>query len=122
MNKEELYEVVAKLGVLQAVKLGAFDSQQSSINKDILSWAYGSLFRLNSSVRDVNGAIVSANITWPDGTPGVFTTDVASSTYPGAIDSWHATYISSPVKTITQPLVSRDLNGAVTSQPEITVV
>lgn len=88
----------------------------------LLSWAYGNMFQLVSSTRDPNGAIVTANIIWPDGISGVFTTDVASTAFPGAIDAWHATYVASPSKLITQPAVTRDLNGAVTSQPAITVV
>lgn len=89
---------------------------------NLFSWAYGSLFQVSSATRDTNGAIVTANITWPDGIRGVFTTDVASVSFPGAIDAWHATYLSTPSKTITQLAVTRDINGAVIAQPAITIV
>lgn len=89
---------------------------------NLLTWAYTSAFQLVSATRDVNEAIVSANIVWPDGITGVFTTDVASISFPGAIDAWHATYLGSPVKTITQAAVTRDVSGAVTVQPAITIV
>ena len=88
----------------------------------LLGWAYGSLFQLVSATRDINEAIVTANIVWPDGVAGVFTTDVASVSFPGAIDAWHATYAGSPAKTITQPTVTRDAAGAVIAQPAITIV
>lgn len=85
------------------------------------TWAYGQVFRLVSAARDANEAITTANIVWPDGVAGVFTTDVASSAFPGAIDAWHATYDSTPFRTVTQPAVTRDANGAVTAQPAITI-
>jgi hypothetical protein len=87
----------------------------------LLSWAYTQSFRLVSSTRDSNGAIISASIIWPDDVAGVFTTDVASVTFPGAIDAWHATYLATTTKTITQPAVTRDVSGAVTAQPAIII-
>jgi len=89
----------------------------------LMSWALTQAFQVVSMAtpRDANGAITSANIKWPDGVTGVFTTDVASTTFPGAIDAWHATYAGSPVKLITQTAVTRDANGAVIAQPAITI-
>ncbi|NOV28004.1 hypothetical protein E5S69_31455 [Cupriavidus necator] len=87
----------------------------------LLSWAQVQNFQLVSATRDANGAITTASIKWPDGTSGVFTTDVASTAFPGAIDAWHATYAGTPAKTVTQPAVTRDSNGAVTVQPAITI-
>lgn len=95
-----------------------------SVGKQIallLSWAYNQTFQLVSGARDSNGALTSATIKWPDGINGVFTTDVASTAFPGAIDAWHATYLGTTTKTVTQPLVTRDANGAVTVQPAITI-
>lgn len=92
--------------------------QQSAL----LQWAYAQTFRLVSATRDTNEAIVTASIIWPDGSTGTFTTDVASTSFPGAIDAWHATYVNNGVtKTVTQPAVTRDTNGAVTAQPAITI-
>lgn len=86
-------------------------------------WAYTTAFQLVSAERDSNGAIVTASIVWPDSATGAFTTDVASVDFPGAIDAWHATYVLGDVnKTVTQPAVTRDANGAVTAQPAITIV
>lgn len=118
MDNNERYSIISKFGPAKAAMLGVYSSTTTA---DILSWAYGSLFRLVSSTRDVNDAIVTANIVWPDGITGVFTTDVASVEFPGAIDAWHATYTSVPAKIITQPVVTRDVSGAVTAQPEIVI-
>lgn len=97
-------------------------STKTDKSVSLLSWAYSSSFQLVSATRDVNEAIITADIVWPDGVTGVFTTDVASTAFPGAIDAWHATYIGSPTKTITQTTVTRDAAGAVTAQPAITIL
>lgn len=87
----------------------------------LASWANAQNFQLVSAIRDANSAIVTASIVWPDGISGVFTTDVASTAFPGAIDAWHATYLGSPTRVIAQTAVTRDANGAVTAQPAITI-
>jgi hypothetical protein len=104
-------------------RTAALSTQMASANSSTLSgWAYTQTFQLVSATRDANSAIISASIVWPDGITGVFTTDVASVEFPGAIDAWHATYAGTPAKLITQPAVTRDVNGAVTAQPAITIV
>lgn len=87
----------------------------------LLTWAYTQTFQLVSATRNADGAITTASITWPDGVSGVFTSDTLSTDFPGAIDAWHATYLGATTKTVTQPLVTRDANGAVTVQPAITI-
>jgi hypothetical protein len=67
--------------------------------------------------RDSNGAATSATVTWPDGTTGAYT-GTASASFPGAVDSYTITY---GTLTYTQPTVTRDSTGAVTSRPAITV-
>jgi len=95
---------------------------QSPLTQRLLQWAYTSAFQLVSATRDANEAIVTASIVWPDSATGTFTTDVASTAFPGAIDAWHATYaLGSVAKTVTQAAVTRDANGAVTAQPAITI-
>jgi hypothetical protein len=78
---------------------------------------------LASAARDANEAIVLSPIVWPDGSTGTFTTDTASTAFPGAIDAYHVTYVpaSGPTKTITQTAVTRDTGGAVTAQPALVV-
>ena len=59
---------------------------------------------------------------WPDGTPGTYTADTLSSTFPGAVDAYHITYGSPVTKTFTQPAITRDpATGATTNVPAITV-
>lgn len=88
----------------------------------LLTWANVQNFRLVSASRDSNGAIITAEIIWPDGILGVFTTLTPSVEFPGAIDSWQATYLGTIPKVLTQPAVTRDDNGAVVGQPAITIV
>lgn len=93
----------------------------AGVQYNLETWANAQTFQLVSATRDANSAIISANIVWPDGTAGVFTTDVASVDFPGAIDAWHATYATVVPKLITQTAVTRDANGAVTAQPAIII-
>jgi hypothetical protein len=104
------------------VELAQFIKGEPGIQYNLQTWAYTQTFQLVSATRDANSAIISASIVWPDGVTGVFTTDIASVAFPGAIDAWHATYAGTPAKLITQPSVTRDVNGAVTAQPAITIV
>lgn len=118
--------VIPEVGVGYIFAVRSLAEQINNINSEsattsLLSWAYGSLFQVNTATRDSNSAIITANITWPDGVSGVFTTDVASTAFPGAIDAWHATYAGTPTKTITQTTVTRDSAGAVVIQPAIVI-
>jgi hypothetical protein len=117
MTKDDLYKLIVTVGPAKAALYGAFDGEGGSGNS-LLSWAYANTFRLVSATRDDNGAIITASIVWPDDVTGTFTTDVASTAFPGAIDAWHATYGG---QTVTQLAVTRDNNGAVIAQPAITI-
>mgnify|MGYP000952076949 CR=1 FL=1 len=92
----------------------------SLIASSLKAWAYSESFALISATRNADNVITSANIKWPDGTSGVFTSTTINSTF-NTIDAWSATYLGSTTKTITQSAVTRNLNGAVTAQPEITI-
>jgi hypothetical protein len=87
-------------------------------------WTLTQAFQVVSASRDSNSAITTASVVWPDGAPGTLTTDTASTAFPGSIDAFHVTYVyGSPTttRTITQPAVTRDANGAVSAQPALTV-
>lgn len=71
--------------------------------------------------RDANGAATSAGVVWPDGTSGTYTATTVSVVFPGAVDAYTVTYAGSPTRTVTQPALTRDSNGAVTSRPAMTV-
>jgi len=89
-------------------------------NGTIKDWAYSESFAVISATRNANNVITSANIKWPDGVSGVFTTDTINATH-NTIDAWHATYVGTTTKTVTQTAVTRNADGAVTAQPEITI-
>lgn len=73
-----------------------------------------------SITRDSNGAPTSAQVKWPDGVSGTYS-GAASVTWPGSINSYTITRVGTPTKTFTQPTVTRDSNGAITTRPAITV-
>lgn len=69
--------------------------------------------------RDSNGVPTSFAVTWPDGSAGEFTT-TANDGSSGAINAYTITHADSG-KTVTQPEMTRDANGAVSSKPALTV-
>ncbi len=87
------------------------------------SWLIANLasVTMTSTVRNGFNAPTSGTVVWPDGTPGVYTADVLSTPHPGAVDGYHITYLGSPTKTVTQPPVTRNVFGSITSQPAIVV-
>lgn len=78
------------------------------------------LIRATTITRDSNEAATGASVVWPDGTTGTYT-GTASATTPGAIDSYTVTYAGSPTKTVTQPAMTRNAAGSVTTRPAMTV-
>lgn len=70
--------------------------------------------------RDTYGAPTAAAVTWPDGTAGVYT-GIASTSAPGAVDSYTVTWAGTTTRTVAQPAVTRDASGVVVSRPARTV-
>ena len=75
---------------------------------------------LTATPRDANGAATSAGVVWPDGATGTYT-GTASTAVAGAVDSYTVTWVGSTTKTVTQPTVTRNASGAVTTRPAMTV-
>jgi hypothetical protein len=69
---------------------------------------------------DGNGAPISAVVEWPDGVPGVFSGS-PSPDFPGALDGWTVTRVGAPTVTFTQPTVTRNGSGHITSRPPMTI-
>jgi hypothetical protein len=98
---------------------GTLEDQSDLLTILLTEWGLNQAFTVSSVTRDGNNVVTSASIVWPDGTLGVFTTDAIDAT--NAINAWHATYLGTTTKTITQAAVTRDANGAVTVQPALTI-
>lgn len=89
---------------------------------NLIAWATVPVFTLlKGDERDANGALIRADIQWPDKVLGEFITDTFSTDFPGAVDAWHATYLSTPPLTITQSAYTRNAMGAVTIQPPLII-
>jgi hypothetical protein len=73
---------------------------------------------ISGDVTRVNGFVTSAEVVWPDGSPGIFTPTYDTS---GAVESYTITYGSPVTKTFAQPTIIRDASGAVTTIPQIVV-
>jgi len=87
--------------------------KQAAKNPDLLI--------VGNIARDANQAVTSADVLWPDATPGVFTADAISTAFPGAVDGYHITYGNPATKTFTQPAITRNAAGAATTVPQIVV-
>jgi len=89
-------------------------------NNDVLRmWTLASAFSITTATRDSDGVITTASVLWPDGSAGTFTRTTKSSTFL-TVDAYTVTHTDSG-KTATQADVTRDANGNVTAQPEITI-
>lgn len=94
------------------------------LNTQLIAWVLAGAWRIAGGTSyDVNGTLSTASIVWPDGSTGTFTLDVASMAFPGAIDAYHVTYVSTTgaIKTVTQPAVTRDGGSNITVQPALTI-
>jgi hypothetical protein len=82
-----------------------------------LAWAANpDVLVFGTLTRNGNGVVTSATVTWPDGVTGTYTATV-DGTY-GTVVSYVITYGST---TYTQPTMTLDANGFVTTRPAITV-
>lgn len=88
----------------------------------LTGWVMTQAFQLVTSTRNADEALVTGTIVWPDGATGVFTATELSTAFPGAVDAYTVTYVSGDLNyTVTQPAVTRNASGSVTSQPAITI-
>ena len=72
--------------------------------------------------RGTDGQVTECAIRWPDGTPGEYTGRASNAT-PGAVDSFEVTYRphGRSVRLVTQPPVTRNVDGAVVERPGLIV-
>lgn len=100
--------------------------QYLNIRTLLRSWApkytptelvYGSVEFLVINYDD-DGAIASAEVRWPDGSPGVFVTTYVSPS--GQIDSWSVTHDVTG-KTVYQRKLTRDEDERVTAKPPLLI-
>lgn len=98
------------------------DQLNAGVTSALRGWSAAESFTLTSATRNSDGAVTSATIKWPDGATGTYTADMLSTDFPGATDGWHATHVlAGATLTVTQPTVTRDADGAITAQPDITI-
>lgn len=98
-----------------------FDVSDSGFLPRLIGWVKGGALALSNVVRDGHGALLSANVVWPDGTSGVYTTDAVSPVFPGRVDAYHVTWVTIiETVTLTQAAVTRDAMGNIVTCPPIT--
>jgi len=98
---------------------GAVSNAVSMTDSNLLQCVAAEGFQLLTIQRDSNSVATNATVRWPDGTGGVFTASSVNTNWQ-AIDAFTITYTNRS-RTITQSAVSRDVNGAVTNKPALTI-
>lgn len=76
-------------------------------------------YEITSLTRDADGVPVSGVVVWYDGSAGVLTVTDTHSTHL-TVDGYTVTHATSG-KTVTQPAVTRDSTGRITTIPQKTV-
>lgn len=107
----------------------------SGLPNHVLNFSYDPRFSIYSNLaanpelltfsniqRDNNLAITIADVTWPDGAEGVYSSITTSTSWPSEVDSYEITYHSWPMTTFTQPAVTRDpATGDVVYKPKVII-
>lgn len=83
------------------------------------AWTEAGAYELTAITYDSNGVVTTATVKWPDGSAGILTATTKNSTWL-AVDAYTISHTDSG-KTVTQAMVTRDGNGAVTVKPPLTV-
>lgn len=107
--------------IISAVTPGAIPGAVPEITTSarLIEMAAAEAYQLTSITRDADGTITTATVAWPDGSSGVFTTVTKNATWL-SIDAYTVTHAGTS-KTVTQPLVTRDADGFITTKPALTV-
>lgn len=108
---------------VETVEIGSESTASISIVQTADAWLITAVstddYELTAPTYDSDGVIVSSPVLWSDGSLGVFTTTVKNTEF-AAIDAFTITHTNSG-KTVTQPPVTRDANGAITIQLPLVV-
>ena len=120
VNDKHVLQYPRAVDVVHDLKMLA--GNNPALSHALMGWAMTQAFQLVSSTRNIDDAITTATVKWPDGATGVFTSTELSTEFPGAIDAYTVTYEKGDISyTLTQPTVTRNASGAVTAQPDIII-
>jgi hypothetical protein len=114
MQITEALPAVVPMEMAAVIKGEPGETGPPGVQYNLQTWAMTLAFSLTSAERNTDDAMTSATIEWPDGVAGTFVSDVLSVAFPGAVDAWHGTHGD---QIVTQPLMTRNSNGAVIAQP-----
>lgn len=90
-------------------------------NATLKEWTTAEAYQMTSITYDATytRVVSEADIVWPDGSNGTFTTISINGAYE-VIDAYQVSHDLSG-KTVSQPFVTRNGNGDVTTRPELVV-
>ena len=100
------------------------DARYASFGSDAWLKAFASdPSELFTGTRTLNGdgVVTSSPVTWPNSLAGVFTATTVNATFK-CVDAYTVTYVDGGItKTVTQPAVTRNASGDITTRPALTV-
>lgn len=107
--------------IVSAVTPGAIPGALPEIatNARLTEWVAAGSYQITSATYDSDGVISTGVIAWPDGSSGVWTT-ISKDASLLTVSSYSVTYAATS-KTITQPTITFDANGNVTTKPALVI-
>lgn len=87
--------------------------------QQLTAWVRSNAYTIVLASYSPAGVMSSADIKWPDGTSGTFTGTI-NTTYQ-TIDSFQFTYNGVVTYTITQPTITRNSSGYITTTPDLVI-
>lgn len=107
----------------------------SGLPNHVLNFSYDPRFSIYSNLaanpelltfsniqRNSHLAMTFADVVWPDGAEGTYSSITTSTLWPSEVDSYEITYHSWPMTTFTQPAVTRDpATGDVVYKPKVII-
>lgn len=91
----------------------------STLNDQLVSWTAGKNYEPLVITRDSEGRVTSMTVLWPDDSTGVYTATDYNATHE-VYDGFTISHIVSGL-TVTQAAVTRDVEGAISNKPALTV-
>lgn len=107
--------------IISAVTPGAIPGAVPEIatTARLTEWTAAGSYQITSATYDSDGVISTGVIAWPDGSSGVWTT-ISKDSSLLTVSSYSVTYAATS-KTITQPTITFDANGNVTTKPALVI-
>jgi len=103
----------------EVVYVPIYIGDDMTVDQKLAEWTQGKDYQPLSISYDVDGNVTSASVKWPDDAVGTLTMTDWDATH----ETWNGYNIthSTSAKTVTQPAVTRNAEGAITVKPALII-